>query len=248
MTVTRTESAAATGAAVLDNPVWHALAEAHASFAEVRGLARRYHPDVSVFWALSRPGDDAWADLAALAGPGAELLLTGELAAQAPPGWEVVRQGSGHQLVLDGDLPDLPEPAGLRPLGAADVPAMQALIDLAQPGPFRPRTVDLGGYVGVFRAGALVAMAGHRLRPPGYTEVSAVATHPDHRNQGLGAAVTVAVARTILARGETPFLHVAESNVGAKRVYERLGFTERRRSTFAVLRSPLQGAGGEKVD
>ena len=83
-----------------------------------------------------------------------------------------------------------------------------------------------------------MAMAGERFRLPGYTEISAVCTHPDIRRRGLGAALTRHVAVGILARGERPFLHVASTNHGARRVYERLGFTTRRMTQFAMLRAP----------
>ena len=67
----------------------------------------------------------------------------------------------------------------------ANVAAMLALVELTQPGPFAPRTIELGRYLGVHDNGQLVAMAGERCRLPGYREVSAVCTHPDARGRGL---------------------------------------------------------------
>ena len=84
----------------------------------------------------------------------------------------------------------------------------------------------------------LLAMAGRRISIPGLTEVSAVSTHPDARRRGYGEAVTVAVAQRLLDEGITPFLHVAETNDSARRVYERIGFTTRRMTQFAALRTP----------
>ena len=122
-------------------------------------------------------------------------------------------------MVLTGPLAATPElPAvdpttgaavTMRPLGDDDVDAMVALVALTEPGPFRPRTIELGGYVGIFHGTQLVAMAGQRLRPPGFREVSAVCTHPDARRRGYASIVTAEVSRGVLARGETPFLHVA---------------------------------------
>ena len=115
---------------------------------------------------------------------------------------------------------------------------MIALVALTEPGPFRPRTIELGGYIGIFHDDELVAMAGQRLRPPGYCEVSAVCTHPDARRRGYASIVTTRVATAIAERGETPFLHVASDNVTAKAVYEQIGFTVRRTVRFAALRAP----------
>jgi len=68
-------------------------------------------------------------------------------------------------------------------------------------------------------------MAGERMKPDGYTEVSGVCTHPDHRGRGYARALMRHVAQRILDRGEQPFLHAYASNRGAIALYESLGFT-----------------------
>jgi predicted GNAT family acetyltransferase len=115
---------------------------------------------------------------------------------------------------------------------------MLALVERTRPGPFLPRTVELGTYLGIRRDGVLVAMAGERFHPPGHTEISAVCTDDAHRGQGLGGRLVRAVAAGIRARGERPFLHVAGDNTGALRLYESLGFRPRRTVTFAGARVP----------
>jgi predicted GNAT family acetyltransferase len=124
-----------------------------------------------------------------------------------------------------------------------DVPDMLALVAEARPGPFLARTVEFGGYVGVRHDDRLVAMAGERLRPRGFTEVSAVATHPDHRKKGLAERLVRAVVHAATARGDVPFLHAAVSNTNAVRLYESMGFTVRRTVWFRVLQVPLSGYG-----
>lgn len=147
-------------------------------------------------------------------------------------------------MVLAGPVPPVDPAIAARivPLGAADVPGILALIELTKPGPFRPRTIELGDYYGVFagddRDGELVAMAGERMQTPEFTEVSAVCTHPSVRGQGLAGALTSRVAAGIAARGQTPVLHVAETNENARRVYLRLGFEVRRRLEFQALETP----------
>lgn len=121
-------------------------------------------------------------------------------------------------------------------LTEADAPAMLALATLTEPGPFFRHTNRLGDFIGVKQGVALVAMAGERLRPPGYTEVSGVCTHPAHRGQGHAGALMREVAARIAGRGDTPFLTVYRENAGAIALYETLGFRIRRALTLTALR------------
>jgi ribosomal protein S18 acetylase RimI-like enzyme len=148
----------------------------------------------------------------------------------------VLGEVPGVQLVATS-LRARPDPAARR-LGHDDVPAMLDLVRRTEPGPFRPRTIDLGRYLGIHRDGVLVAMAGERLRPPGWTEISAVCTDPVYRGQGLATRLVRAVAAGILDRGDTPFLHTSAANTTAIRLYESLGFTLRRNLMFRLLRTP----------
>lgn len=219
---------------VLDNAVWHALTTHHASLAEVAGTARRYPRDVSPFAAVEALDAEGWASLAELGG---RVVLFRDDVDGLPPGWTLSDAGIGHQMVLESLVPVGEVP--FVTLGPDDATDMLGLIELARPGPFARRTVELGRYIGARDdEGRLVAMAGERLRLPGYTELSAVCTHPDARGRGLAAALSQEVCRGILDRGETPVLHVAAGNEGARRVYERLGFAERRTVQFAILEPP----------
>ncbi|MFD8827274.1 GNAT family N-acetyltransferase [Streptomyces sp. NPDC059605] len=220
----------ATGPHPLDNPVRAALTGPHAHFAERRGRILRYPVDVAPWVALpEEPQAEDWADAAALAGPGGAIAIT---AFREPPpeDWEVFFDAEGVQLV-DAGVAAAPFPQAVR-LGPADVPDMLALVERTQPGPFLPRTVELGTYLGVRRGGVLVAMAGERMRLPGWSEISAVCTDESVRGQGLGTGLVRAVAHEIGQRGDTPFLHAAASNTGAVRLYESMGFVLRRRTSF----------------
>jgi len=217
---------------VLDNPVLHALAGAHAGLAERRGRVARYAADVAPFGALPPdPVEADWLDLAALAGPPVALLDPGEL----PAGWSVARRLDLVQMVLERTL-DAPASPAMDELGAADVPAMLNLTARTQPGPFLRRTVELGRYVGVHDEGALVAMAGERMRPPGWTEISAVCTAPSHRGQGLARRLVAEVSAGIQARGEGVFLHVLATNASAIGLYESMGFAARRAASVIAAR------------
>ena len=167
----------------LDNPAWSSLTGPHAHFAERRGNVLRYPVDVSPFVALPLEPDAAdWNDIAALAGPGTLVPLAG-VAVPPPDGWEVVMRLAGVQLVDDG-IAAAPDDEAVR-LEEKDVPEMLDLVERTKPGPFLPRTVELGTYLGIRRDGALVAMAGERLHPPGWTEISAICTDEAFRGQGL---------------------------------------------------------------
>ncbi len=220
----------------LDNPAMTALLGPQAHLAQRHGVALRYPADVSPFVALpDQPGADAWADLAKLTSP-AGVVATAGVAAEPAPGWHVVMRIDGVQLVAD-------QAAGAHdadavPLGRADVPEMLDLAARTRPGPFLPRTIEFGGYLGLRRDGVLAAMAGERLRPPGWTEISAVCTAPEFRGQGLATRLTLAVTAAIRDRGDTPFLHAAAENVSAIRLYSALGFQLRRQAEFVVVRAP----------
>ncbi|MGW0816645.1 GNAT family N-acetyltransferase [Streptomyces viridiviolaceus] len=219
----------------LDNAAWAALTGPHAHFAERVGRAARYPSDVAVFAALADPADPAaWADLHRLAGPAAAVAVPG--ADGVPEGWRTSDAVPGVQLV-DTALRAEPDPEAV-PLGPADVPEILELVARTRPGPFLPRTVLLGTYLGIRHRGRLIALAGERLRLPGWTEISAVCTDPDHRGRGLATRLVRAVAAGIRERGDTPFLHAAASNTRAIGLYESLGFTLRRRTTFLEVRTP----------
>ncbi|GHB21648.1 MULTISPECIES: GNAT family N-acetyltransferase [Streptomyces] len=237
----RRPSAEGTGTAhPLDNPARTALTGPHAHFAERRGRILRYPVDVTPWLALpDTPDAQDWADVAALAGPGASVTLT---AFRDPPpaDWQIVFHAEGVQLVDDG-VDAAPDPEALL-LGPADVPEMLDLVGRTRPGPFLPRTVELGTYLGIRRSGVLVAMAGERLHPPGHTEISGVCTDDSVRGQGLASRLVRAVAHGIRERGEIPFLHAAASNTGAVRLYESLGFRLRRRTEFLSAIVPADPA------
>jgi ribosomal protein S18 acetylase RimI-like enzyme len=218
----------------LDNPVLRSLTGPHAGLARIQGRAARYPADTSPFCALPAEPDAAdWADAARLVGPG-EVVLFPVLRAAPPPDWKVLGLGEGVQFVAD-TLDARPDDEAVT-LGPADVPDMLRLAERTKPGPFLRRTIELGTYLGIRRDGELVAMAGERLRPPGWTEISAVCTDPAWRGHGFASRLTLAVAAGIIARGDAPFLHAIATNVTAIRLYKELGFTHRRDTRFPRLR------------
>ncbi|AEV85647.1 hypothetical protein ACWT_4625 [Actinoplanes sp. SE50] len=222
---------------VLDQASWASLTGPHAHFAQGDGRALRYPAEVSGITAAPPVQDDrVWADLAALVGPAGVARLSCDIA-PPPAGWTVEYRGEGGQLVATDALRSERAPEVVT-LGADDVPEMLDLVARTRPGPFEPGTHRLGVYLGIRRGGRLVAMAGERVHPPGWTEISAVCTDPRHRGQGLAGVLVRAVAHGIRERGETPMLHASGGNVDAIRLYLSLGFALRRTRQFTVLRAP----------
>jgi predicted GNAT family acetyltransferase len=183
-------------------------------------------------------------------------MAEGEVAALAfeaprepPGGWAVVGAAPMLQMVHQGDLvssansSDLPS---IVELSSADAPEMLALAKLTQPGPFSIRTHELGMYLGIRYNGALVAMAGERLKIPGFTEVSAVCTHREHTGRGYARILMTEVMRRIRSRGETAFLHVRQDNVGAIELYKRLGFAERVLLHLSLIRKNSESLEGSR--
>jgi ribosomal protein S18 acetylase RimI-like enzyme len=224
----------------LDNAFWEALGGQHASFAQALPGARRYLADVSPLAAVRDTADPGcWRDLADLMG---ERERVGLLLWSAPDVGRDLQLLTTKPLVqmtftAEPDALPLPESISFRDLSAADADRMIALVALTKPGPMERRTVELGRYIGVHDASNnLIAMAGERARLPGWTEVSAVCTHPDHRGKGLARALMQVIMRDIIARGELPFLHVAAANSGAQELYRTLGFAVRREGVHVAVR------------
>jgi predicted GNAT family acetyltransferase len=218
---------------VLDNPIWAALTTAHASIALGDGLARRYPSAMSSLAGLREPTPEAFADLRAISGERTGLF-TAELV-DVPDDWQVLNTRWIDQMVCEAVAPSS-RVHDLLALGATDVPEMLALAAATQPGPFLPETYRMGRYVGIRADGRLAAMAGERLRIDGFTELSAVCTHPEFQGRGYAGALVTALASQNLSEGQVPFLHVKTEN-GAKALYEKLGFSISRRIRLTAIRA-----------
>jgi ribosomal protein S18 acetylase RimI-like enzyme len=222
-----------TDEALLDNPAYGALCGPHARLAQVRGRARRYPADVAPFLALpSPPSAQDWRDAAGLVAPG--TYVAGRYGTrELPEDWRAVQAFDLVQMIEERVTGA--DCAEAIPLSAADVPEILELVSQTEPGPFLPRTIELGDYLGIRRDGTLVAMAGERFRLDGWTEISAVCTKQDHRGQGLASRLMGALIAGIQRRSERAFLHVMSTNTGAIKLYEELGFRVRQTATLTVV-------------
>ena len=225
----------------LDNVIWKALTTRQAEFAESFGQARRFIPEISPVGGFCEPTEEGYASLAELLGRGATVGLFLQMPYRKRAGWTLIAGAPMPEMVYEGGKDALSRSSfesdpKIVELSAADSPDMMALTALTKPGPFCQRTHELGTYLGIRLDGKLIAMAGERLKVPGYTEVSAICTHPGHAGHGYARILTTEVMRRILRCGETPFLHVRGDNLRAIELYQRLGFRQRVLLHFAVLR------------
>ena len=222
------------------DPAWHALTSQHSHLAVIEGDARRYPVNVAPFAALAKPTELALWELHSLLAPGEYVWLFGTHYPHLP---ELLNEGTLEclQMVLTRELDAKPSAIDL--LSAADADAMVALTDIAFPGFFRSHTYRMGTYYGVWldsrdESGQLIAMGGERLTLDGYTEISGVCTHPDHRGKGLAANLIARVAQDHVEKSVVSFLHVTASNTNAIELYRRLGFVETRRAMLTRLARP----------
>jgi ribosomal protein S18 acetylase RimI-like enzyme len=226
---------------LLDNPIWNSLLTEHSSLAISNRLARRFPAAIGPLSGFPQQSAENYEALRALAGPDGTVVLFCTEKPKPPAGWTTVTGGLLTQMVCEEAPADAPihfnRGEEFRALTTADVAEMVALADLTKPGPFRDRTIELGAFFGIFEAGRLVAMAGQRLHLPHHVEVSAVCTHPEARGRGYARMLIATVMEEIHQRGKIPFLHSFAHNASAVRVYESLGFRQRRTFELAVLKN-----------
>jgi ribosomal protein S18 acetylase RimI-like enzyme len=228
--------------ALLENPIWYSLTTDHADIAIGKdvgnGLCRRYPSDIGPLAAFQEPTVEAYSDLARMI-PGndhATFLL--ETAPNLPRGWNLLREGAIVQMICHTVPDKSPLHAVIEPLAPVNFPEMLALASLTEPGPFREHTGRLGNFIGIRVDGRLAAMAGQRLAPTGFSEVSAVCTHPDFRGRGYARSLVMELVREIHAGSRVPFLTSLETNTAAIKIYEEIGFSLRRHFQLAVVRPP----------
>lgn len=218
----------------LDHVVRNALSTRQANVALERDGVLRFAPAYGVFASLPDTSGRSLTALAGLARDHGDVAMVGDVLPSTMPGLAVVSEALCVQMIAGALAPPPTPDVEILPLGD-DASDMLALATLTEPGPFFDRTHQLGRFVGVREDGVLVAMAGERMAPLGFREVSAVCTRPEHRGRGYAAALMLRVAQRIAAEGDTPFLHSYAHNGGAIRLYESLGFRVRREIVLTRL-------------
>jgi len=218
----------------LDNPFWSSLRSRHRDIALVAGEVARFPAEYAPFLGVAHSGVEVADALAMLVAPGDSVYVLG-VAPRVPPGWRLDAHADLAQMVCTSpiDMIDGPAIIELTDAHRADVLALTALV---YPHYFRPRTMDLGRYFGIYQDGRLAAMIGERLGTDMHQEMSAICTHPDYNGRGHARRLTAMLTNDTLRRGRMPFLHVSHENLRAKRLYEQLGYRVRRDIPFSALR------------
>jgi GNAT superfamily N-acetyltransferase len=219
---------------LLDHITWHALFGPHARFATGTDKARRYAPGFSPIVAFADAERPDFASLADYCEPGERFYCEG-WSGVAPAGWKIAAESTMFKMVWEGEMPANDEAPEAVRLGPEHILHAMELTALTHPGPFGPRTLELGDYFGYFDGERLIAMAGERLYAGALREISGVCTHPDFQGRGLARQLMLKLIRLQMQRNETPFLHVMQDNVHARGLYERMGFRDYRESVVRVV-------------
>jgi len=218
----------------LDNPILASLDTVHRDFASWSGDAVRYPPEVAPFLAVREASASVDGAVAALVAPGESVYMLG-IAPLEVGNASVHAYPELAQMVCDSPLEDVDGPV-IRALGELEREDVLSLTALVYPHYFRPRTMEMGRYYGIYEDGRLAAMIGERMGSLAAREISAVCTHPDFNGRGYARRLMAFLTNDLIARGLQPFLHVSHENTRAKVMYERQGFRVRRNIGFWALK------------
>ena len=218
----------------IDNIVWNALDGPHRRFSIGTDQARRYDRGFAPIAAFRDPLQPSFDALAPYCERDEHFYIDG-WSGPTPGGWRVEFDSTMFKMIWNGtalDADGLPEAVSLT---SEHLSKVVDLVSIAKPGPFGPRSLELGNYFGVLDGDRLVAMAGERFAAGRYREVSAVCTHPDYQGRGLARKLMLKIIRRQQQRGEMSFLHVMRSNAVALGLYERMGFSIHSESVVRVV-------------
>ncbi|HEY9679138.1 MAG TPA: GNAT family N-acetyltransferase [Drouetiella sp.] len=218
----------------LDNPIWTALTTRHVEISEGTEIGKRYLPSFTTLAGFAEQSDAAYHALHSVMQPKQRIGVFWLDKLVVPSIFDLAAQDRVTQMVCAGlkECKTFP----MEVLTTDDVPEMKALVLLTQPGPFAERTIEFGTFLGIKIDGKIAAMAGRRMKLPGFDEVSAVCTHPDHQGKGFARALVNAVSQQIIDEGSTPMLHVRSTNEAAIRSYQSVGFQIRQEFNLGVLK------------
>jgi GNAT superfamily N-acetyltransferase len=219
---------------LLDNIVWNSLTGHHAKFAVGADDVRRYAPGFSPIAGFANAERPDLGTLARYCESGEHFYCDGWSGA-ASAGWRIDVESTMFKMVWEAAMPAADQASEAVRLGPEHATQALALATLTRPGPFGPKTIELGEYFGCFEGTRLVAMAGERMHAGTLREISGVCTHPDVQGRGFARRLMLKLIRRQMQRGETPFLHVMRDNAGARRLYERMGFRDYRESVVRVI-------------
>jgi ribosomal protein S18 acetylase RimI-like enzyme len=224
---------------VLDNPAWNAMISGSEHLASGNEHVKFFFEEVGPFAGLKEYNEPLFRELFDLLPPNRTVVIPTVKDVEIAPYWKVIDTVKALQMIFEEPAVVGAIDAGIVPLKDEHIPEMIALTQLTKPGPFLKQTIEFGNYKGIFNSGKLVAMAGQRMHPLEYVEISAVCTHPDYTGNGYAQSLINDQVLKIIREGNIPFLHVTARNINAIRLYKRLGFTVRAEMNIYVLQKEV---------
>jgi GNAT superfamily N-acetyltransferase len=213
----------------LDNPVWYALSSRQKHYAIGTEHVKCFRQDILPFAAYETPET-----LASLDSYLEDNFYFIGVLPPLPSNWELVKELPCVPMILQTAID---APVGtVSPLDASHSTMMFNLINKVQPGFYKQDTRLLGDYYGIWQDDKLVAIAGERIRLDNFTEISSIITDPDYTGRKYAQHLITHLCNINLSKGNIPFLHVLQSNDRAIRLYEYMGFTQRRLISFWQLK------------
>ncbi|MDP4285380.1 MAG: GNAT family N-acetyltransferase [Bacteroidota bacterium] len=220
----------------LDFPAWNALISRNKNLSEGNERVKYFHEEVAPFVGMSELSPDEFELLYYLIPLKRRMVIIISKEIEIPKQWTLTEHIKALQMVYTQDAPPGNASAEIIQLQNKDVPQMLDLTAITHPGPFLKRTIEFGNYEGIFENGNLISMAGERMHPGQYVEISAVCTHPDHLGKGYASQLIQSQVRRIKASSGVPFLHVKDDNLPAIGLYKKLGFEVRKQMNIYVFR------------
>ena len=213
----------------LDNPIYYALLETHKEFCINYDGAKFYNPPYCSFGSFINTEN-----MVESINQYSKLINNFYVVGEKPnfgSSISLIKNIVCNQMIIQNKI-DYEITTEIIKLEEKHYEELFELINLVQPGFFKSKTVALGDYYGIFNNNKLVAVTGKRISMNSFTEVSAVVTHPNYTGRGFAKQLVSFVTNNIFEENKIPILHVAETNVGAINLYEKLGYTTRRKISF----------------
>jgi predicted GNAT family acetyltransferase len=220
---------------LLDNPAFNALISGNKDLGNGNETVRYYHKDISPFIGMTEPTKSNFDILHQITPTESVSGFISPIELQIPSPWKIARLVKVFQMIFEKSVSAIKGEKEIIPLSDEHIPQMLELTKLTNPGPFSSRTIDFGYYRGIFDGDKLIAMAGQRMHPFNYAEISAVCTHPDYLGKGYARQLLMNQAHRIQQADEIPFLHVLTDNERAINVYKDLGFTIRTELSIYII-------------
>ena len=222
----------------LDNPVWYSLAETHSPYCLNYDHLKCYDPEFCSFGAIDLASEihkESLADYSKLID---NFFIVGNKPFYSTP-LNLKNELICLQMVHEKEI-EIGITERIVELNLHYEEQLFTLVNQIQPGYFKRKTSQLGKYYGIIKDGELIAVSGERLQMNEFTEVSAVVTDPQHTGKGYASQLIAHTVRHIILENKVPFLHVAQTNLNAIKLYEKLGFNTRRKISFwNFIKDPL---------